>query len=59
MSVEGIGSVAGPAAIGLIIDLQGPRAGMQAVGACFLLLTVLTAYGFQRRVSASGHEPRL
>lgn len=48
MSVEGLGSVAGPAAVALATDLHGPRAGLAVIAALFALLTPLSFIASRR-----------
>jgi MFS family permease len=48
MSVEGLGSVAGPAATATLIDLYDPRAGLAFIGAIFAALVVLTIVAFRQ-----------
>lgn len=43
MSVEGIGSVAGPAAVGAIVTAFDPQAGFALVGGAYALLVAVTA----------------
>jgi MFS family permease len=45
LALEGLGSVAGPATVGLVTDLLNPRAGMATIGAIFVALVVVTASG--------------
>ena len=48
MSIEGLGSVAGPAVAALVIDAVNPRAGMTFIGATFTLLIPLTYLVWRR-----------
>ena len=45
LAIEGLGSVAGPATVGLATDLLNARAGMAAIGTIFVALMILTASG--------------
>ena len=49
MSVEGIGSVIGPAATALAIDVVSPRAGLALIGGLFALLVPITAGAYWRQ----------
>jgi MFS family permease len=48
MSIEGIGAVAGPALMAVIIDLFNPQAGIGAIGITFLILIPLTFVAAKR-----------
>ncbi|MCZ2108104.1 MAG: MFS transporter [Dehalococcoidia bacterium] len=48
MSVEGVGSVIGPAVTAFVIDLVSPRAGIALIGGLFALLVPLTAGAWLR-----------
>ena len=59
MSVEGIGSVLGPAATASVIDLVSPRAGVALIGGLFAVLVPLTAGAWwaKARGRASARRP--
>ena len=48
MSAEGLGGVAGPAAVAFVTDLQGPRAGFAVIAAVFVILTPLCLLAFRQ-----------
>ena len=52
MSVEGVGSVIGPAFVAFIINIANPGAGIATIGVMFLILVPLTlgAYAVRRRI---------
>ena len=47
MSLEGLGSVAGPGAVAFVTDFQGPRAGFAVIAALFAVLVPLSFVAFR------------
>jgi MFS family permease len=58
LAIEGLGSVAGPATVGLVTDLLNPRAGMATIGAIFVALVVVTASGGRGEWKSEPRHPR-
>jgi MFS family permease len=59
MSLEGLGSVLGPAGIALVIDLINPAAGLAAIGVIFAMLVPLTYVAFRRGSSTAPRPAQL
>ena len=59
MSIEGVGSVAGPALTAVVIDLANPRVGLAFIAALFIILIPLcfTAQARGAGVSGRAREP--